>query len=209
MLLSVNDAVDTRTAAGRLVLNVLTSVGQWERETGSERTREALTHLKAEGVRLGGAAYGWRRTEARDENGRCVVEDVGAEREGVVRIIDMRSAGFSMQRIALEMTRDPARLPLPTLARRQAGVRSGRPGQAKPLAASAHTLDTRNDGGRVHAWFRVVPRRAGRRVPGHVDADYPVSSTLNLGTNGSWVVATLNIFAVLNALMFRAPFSQA
>ncbi len=31
-LLSVSDSIDTRTAAGKLVLNVLTSVAQWERE---------------------------------------------------------------------------------------------------------------------------------------------------------------------------------
>jgi site-specific DNA recombinase len=52
-LLSVSDAVDTRTAGGRLVLNVLTSVAQWEREAIGERTRTALAHLKANGVRLG------------------------------------------------------------------------------------------------------------------------------------------------------------
>jgi site-specific DNA recombinase len=40
-LLSVQDAVDTRTAAGRLVLNVLLSVAAWERETIGERTKQA------------------------------------------------------------------------------------------------------------------------------------------------------------------------
>lgn len=53
-LLSVADSVDTRTAGGRLVLNVLASVSQWEREAIGERTREALAHLKASGVKLGG-----------------------------------------------------------------------------------------------------------------------------------------------------------
>lgn len=43
-LFSVADSIDTRTAAGRLVLNVLLSVAQWERETTGERTREALRH---------------------------------------------------------------------------------------------------------------------------------------------------------------------
>ena len=48
-LLSVADSIDTRTAAGRLVLNVLGSVAQWERETISERTTEAMHHLKEQG----------------------------------------------------------------------------------------------------------------------------------------------------------------
>jgi site-specific DNA recombinase len=55
-LLSVQDSIDTRTAAGRLVLNVLVSVGQWEREAIGERTRDALQALKARGVRLGAPA---------------------------------------------------------------------------------------------------------------------------------------------------------
>jgi len=46
-LLSVSDQIDTRSAAGRLVLNVLTSVAQWEREVISERTHTALAHKKA------------------------------------------------------------------------------------------------------------------------------------------------------------------
>lgn len=53
-LLSVSEQIDTRTAAGRLVLNVLGSVSQWERETIGERTREVLAHKKAQGQKLGG-----------------------------------------------------------------------------------------------------------------------------------------------------------
>ena len=52
-LLSVADSIDTRTAAGRLVLNVLASVGQREREVISERTKDALQVLKSRGVKLG------------------------------------------------------------------------------------------------------------------------------------------------------------
>jgi hypothetical protein len=37
-LLSVGEQIDTRSAAGRLVLNVLASVSQWEREAVCERT---------------------------------------------------------------------------------------------------------------------------------------------------------------------------
>lgn len=57
-LLSVSDAIDTRSASGRLVLNVLCSVAQWEREATAERTREALAHLKKQGVKLGAPSLG-------------------------------------------------------------------------------------------------------------------------------------------------------
>ncbi len=52
-LLSVADQIDTRSAGGRLVLNILASVSQWEREAIGERTRTALQHKKACGVQLG------------------------------------------------------------------------------------------------------------------------------------------------------------
>ena len=37
-LLSVSEQIDTRSAGGQLVLNVLTSVSQWERQAIGERT---------------------------------------------------------------------------------------------------------------------------------------------------------------------------
>jgi len=48
-LFSVSENVDTRTASGRLVLNVLISVAQWEREAIIERTKDALRAKKREG----------------------------------------------------------------------------------------------------------------------------------------------------------------
>ena len=55
-LLSVGDQIDTRTAGGRLVLNILASVSQWEREAIGERTKAALAQKKAQGARLGAPA---------------------------------------------------------------------------------------------------------------------------------------------------------
>jgi site-specific DNA recombinase len=55
-LLSVSEQIDTRTAAGRLVLNVLASVSQWERETIGERTSAAMQHKASKGEYTGGDA---------------------------------------------------------------------------------------------------------------------------------------------------------
>jgi site-specific DNA recombinase len=52
-LSSVAEQLDTRTASGRLVLNILVSVAQWEREAISDRTKAALAVKRAQGVRLG------------------------------------------------------------------------------------------------------------------------------------------------------------
>jgi DNA invertase Pin-like site-specific DNA recombinase len=105
-LLSVADSIDTRTAAGRLVLNVLVSVAQWEREATVERTVDALTHLRASGVQLGGAALGWKHTEATDPHGRRVVETVAHEAETIARIRELRAAGVSYRGIVATLTKE-------------------------------------------------------------------------------------------------------
>ncbi len=102
-LLSVSDSIDTRSAAGRLVLNVLASVSQWEREATGERTREALDHLRREGVRLGRDALGWRRLADVDGEGRRVVISDADERKTVDRIRELRGAGMSLRAIALAL----------------------------------------------------------------------------------------------------------
>jgi DNA invertase Pin-like site-specific DNA recombinase len=100
----VADSIDTRSAAGRLVLNVLASVAQWEREATGERTRDALAHLRREGVRLGGAALGWTRTEATDDKGRRVVSNVNTEIETMERMAALRAEGRTMRQIAATLT---------------------------------------------------------------------------------------------------------
>lgn len=57
-LLSVSDQFDTRSAGGRLVMNIMASVGQWEKEVIQERTKAALSVKKQRGERVGGIPYG-------------------------------------------------------------------------------------------------------------------------------------------------------
>jgi len=52
-LFSVGEQVDTRTAGGRMMLNMLMTVSQWEREVIGERTKAALSYKKSQGVKLG------------------------------------------------------------------------------------------------------------------------------------------------------------
>lgn len=106
-LLSVSDSVDTRTAGGRLVLNVLVSVAQWEREAIAERTKLALHHLRDhQGVRLGAEALGWKRTDAKDGEGRRVVEEDQAELATVQRIRFLRRRGLSLRAICTQLAEE-------------------------------------------------------------------------------------------------------
>ena len=59
-LISVAESLDTGSAAGRLVLNIMTAVSQWEREAIGERTRDTMSHKRNQGHRVGNIAYGFR-----------------------------------------------------------------------------------------------------------------------------------------------------
>lgn len=98
-LFSVNDSIDTRTAAGRLVLNVLMSVAQWEREAIGERTRDALRHKRRCGQRVGKVPYGW----ALADDGSTLVS-VPAEQDAIGLIRNLRSEKLTLRHIAGELT---------------------------------------------------------------------------------------------------------
>lgn len=101
-LLSVGEQVDTRTAAGRLVLNVLASVAQWEREATGERTSAALQHKAAEGEYTGGGApYGFRIAE----DGVRLVE-VPEEQRVVGLARALRAEGHSLRGIAQKLAHE-------------------------------------------------------------------------------------------------------
>lgn len=94
-LISLGESVDTRTAAGRLVLNVMTSVAQWEREAIGERTSNALQHMKSQGKRVGAVPYGW--TLAAD--GKSLTKDE-SEQTVIARARELRATGASLRAIA-------------------------------------------------------------------------------------------------------------
>ena len=76
------------------------------REATAERTREALSHLKREGVRLGAPGIGWTRTDERDAEGRRLVIELEDERASVERIVALRREGRSLADIAATLDRE-------------------------------------------------------------------------------------------------------
>lgn len=98
-LFSVADSIDTRTAAGRLVLNVLLSVAQWERETTGERTREALRHKIRIGERCGKVRFGYDLAA----DGKTLVPNAD-EQAAIDLMTALRAAGSTLRQIAAELT---------------------------------------------------------------------------------------------------------
>lgn len=101
-LLCVAEQIDTRTASGRLMLNLLTSVAQWERETIGERTSAALRHKQSQGEHVGSPALGYDMKDGE------LVEN--AEEAAVVeRIQELRAEGLTYQQIADTLTAEGLR----------------------------------------------------------------------------------------------------
>jgi DNA invertase Pin-like site-specific DNA recombinase len=98
-LFSVTDSIDTRTAAGRLVLNVLLSVAQWEREATGERTKEALHHKIKNGERVGKVRFGY---DLADDN--CTLIANHAEQGAIEWMKQLRAEGLTLRQIANALT---------------------------------------------------------------------------------------------------------
>lgn len=97
-LVSVAESLDTGTAAGRLVLNVMASVSQWEREAIGERTRDALKHMRAKGQRTGNVPFGYQVAP----DGCTLVANIEEQRVvGLLR--ELREAGHTLAAIAAEL----------------------------------------------------------------------------------------------------------
>lgn len=57
-LFSVGESIDTRTAAGRMMIGMIMLIAEWEREVIGERTRDALAAKIARGERCGKVRFG-------------------------------------------------------------------------------------------------------------------------------------------------------
>lgn len=118
-LLSVSEQIDTRSAAGRLVLNVLASVSQWEREAIGERTATAMQHKAAAGEYTGGAVpYGFRLAPD-----GIHIEESAPEQAVINEARELRASGLSLRATAA------------ALAARGRVARNGRIFQAEQVRA--------------------------------------------------------------------------
>jgi len=99
-LVVVAEQVDTSTAAGRMVLNILMSVAQWEREAIGERTKDALKAKRSRGEKTGGGVpFGY------DLEGGKLVENRAEQR--VLRLMEsLRVKGYGYHRIADQLNAD-------------------------------------------------------------------------------------------------------
>jgi DNA invertase Pin-like site-specific DNA recombinase len=93
-LAAVDGSLDSSTAGGRMVVNLLGSVAQWEREVIAERTKDALTFKREKGEWCGRVPFGFTV----GEDGR-LVEDP-EEMRTILAMKRARRRGASFPKLA-------------------------------------------------------------------------------------------------------------
>lgn len=97
-LIAVDNEVNTLTANGRAMLNMIILFAQWERETIGERTRDGLQAKKAKGERVGALIYGH---DLAADGVRLTPN--AAEQAAIETIRTLRAEGRSLGQIADEL----------------------------------------------------------------------------------------------------------
>ena len=90
-LFSVAEALDTGSAAGRLVITIMGAVSQWKREAIGERTRDALRHKRGNGERVQGHTLRGIATKL-NNSGHRTRRGTEWRLESVVRVIKQQRA---------------------------------------------------------------------------------------------------------------------
>ena len=96
-LISASEALDTSTATGRMLVNMVGVFAQWEREINAERTRDAMAARRAQGKKIGAVPFGF----SEDAEGKLVHN--AREREMFEQLSLMRLEGVSYQKIGEEL----------------------------------------------------------------------------------------------------------
>lgn len=112
--------MDTGSAVGRMIINIITCVAQWELEVIGERTAAVLQYKKAHGLAYNVAPYGFRAA-GKPRDGKvtagCKLVPVPAEQAVIARAKKLRKGGRTLQHIADTLNTEGIR----TKGRRQAG----------------------------------------------------------------------------------------
>ena len=90
-LVSVEEYLDTKSASGRLIINIMTVVSQWEREVIGERTQAVMDFKKSRGERLGNIPYGFRD----DGTGKLVEDEDEQEVLKAIRVLRANDPSFT------------------------------------------------------------------------------------------------------------------
>lgn len=95
---SITEKIDTKSAMGKFFLNLMASMNQWERDTISERTRDALRLKVTRNERAGQIPFGYTLSS----DGNTLLENP-KEQEAIRLIKDLHAKGYNYSAICREL----------------------------------------------------------------------------------------------------------
>jgi site-specific DNA recombinase len=104
---SIHERLDTTTPMGSFFYTLLAALGEMERKLIGDRTKTALSHLRAQGQKTGGFTPFGYRCISRRSGGRIVRKLVPVpEEQSVIRLVRrLRRSGRTLRSIAADLTR--------------------------------------------------------------------------------------------------------
>ncbi len=97
-LVSLSEKIDTTTAAGKMVFQMLAVLAEFERNQISERTTAAMAHMRDQGRFLGQVPFGYDL----GPDGETLVVNA-TETDTIRRIVELRAQGHSLRKIATHL----------------------------------------------------------------------------------------------------------
>lgn len=97
-LVSLSEKIDTTSAAGKMVFQMLAVLAEFERNQISERTTAAMAHMRDQGKYLGQLPFGYDLAT----DGETLVPN-SDELEAIALIQTLHSKGYSLRAIAAEL----------------------------------------------------------------------------------------------------------
>ncbi len=104
-LASLSESLDTSTATGRLIFRLLSSLSEFERDALSEKTRDALAHMRRTNRRISSKIpFGYELAT----DGATLLP-VAHEQEAISRMIGWRASGMTLAAIGARLTAEAVR----------------------------------------------------------------------------------------------------
>ena len=97
-LVSLSEKLDTTSAAGKMMFRMLAVLAEFERDQVSERTKMAMSLLKAKQQRVGKIPFGFRLAA----DGRTL-EALPQEQQTIQAAKSLKLTGLSLRRIATDL----------------------------------------------------------------------------------------------------------
>jgi site-specific DNA recombinase len=99
-MVSIQEHIDTTTAAGKMVFRMLAVLNEFERDQIAERTRSALQYKKSKGEKTGGTVpYGFDVQDG-------ILIKKSSEQKAIRLMMELRRKGYSFRAICKELEKD-------------------------------------------------------------------------------------------------------